>query len=462
MRSIKLRWALAAIAASVAVLFPAAASASHHTTGRAGRHAAGTGGCRVQINVAPRFIEAGESTVVFGELTCPTQPPAGQTVTVYGQSVGGPPASALGTTTTDEHGNYAFPTPALQSNSQLYAIVDGLQSGRRVVKVSPKVTLAGPPDGSQLFTGGGPFIRSHLRRHGLSNKVVFSGSVSPSDQGATVALQRENSVGNEEWHRIGKLSTVGQGGTYSIAHTFVVPGEANIRVVIRSHNFYAPAASEPLSYEISQAQNPALTIESSADPISYGQPVTVSGKIESATATTLALLARTRLQHDFVPVATSTSGAGGAYSFPVQTPTQSTFYKVTGAGKSSSRLFEGVRYGVTASASASSVAAGQPVTFSGTVTPAHAAHPVYLQALSGTGVGYHTVEVAQVAADGTFAITHTFYAASARKLRVKVPGDPENQGAATLAVPLEVTPAPASALTPESPSNSTQPAEGHL
>jgi hypothetical protein len=462
MRSIKLTSALAAIAASVAVLFPAAASAGLHASRHAGRHAAGTGGCHVQINVAPRFIQAGESTVAFGELTCPTQPPAGQTVTVYGQSVGGPPASALGTTTTDEHGNYAFTTPALQSNSQLYAIVYGVQSGHRGVKVSPKVTMTGPPDGSQLFTGGGPFIRSHLRRQGLSNKVVFSGSVSPSDQGATVALQRENSVGNEEWHRIGKLSTVGQGGTYSIAHTFAVPGEANIRVVIRSHKLYAPAASESLSYEISQAQNPALTIESSADPISYGQPVTISGKIESATATTLTLLTRTRLQHDFVPVATSTSGAGGAYSFPVQTPTQSTFYKVTGAGKSSSRLFEGVRYGVTASASASSVAAGQPVTFSGTVTPAHEGHPVYLQALSGSGVNYHTVEVATVAHDGTFAIAHTFYAPGARKLRVKIPGDPENQGAATLAVPLEVTPAPAAALTPEAPGNSTQPAEGHL
>jgi hypothetical protein len=474
MRSIKLRWAPAAIAASVAVLFPAAASAGLHASRHAERHAAGTAGCHVQINVAPRFIQAGEATVVFGELTCPTQPPAGQTVTVYGQPVGGPPASALGTTTTDEHGNYSFTTPALQSNSRLYAIVYGVQSGRRSVKVSPKVTMTtAPPDGSQLFTGGGPFIRSHLRRHGLSNRVVFAGSVSPSDQGATVALQRESSVGNEEWHRIGKLSTVGQGGTYSIAHTFAVPGEANIRVVIRSHRLYAPAASESVSYEISQAQNPALTIESSADPISYGQPVTVSGTIEAPPSSALTLLARNRLQHDFVPVATTrstaaTTGTGSVYSFPVQTPTQSTFYEVTGAGKSSSRLFEGVRYGVTASASASNVAAGQPVTFSGTVTPSHAGepthegHPVYLQALGGAGVGYHTVEVAKVKADGTFTIAHAFYTAGMRQLRVKVPGDPENQGAATLAVPLEVTPAPAATLTPEAPGNSTQPAEGHL
>ncbi len=461
MRSIKLTWALAAIAAMAAALYPAAASARHHAPRHASRHATGMGGCRLNINVAPRFIEAGESTVAFGELTCPTPPPAGQTVTIFGQPAGGPPASALGTATTDEHGNYAFTTAALQANTQFYAIANGIQSGHRTVKVSPKVTMSGPPDGSQLFTGGGPFIHSHLRRQGLSNKVVFSGSVSPADEGAVVALQRESSVGGEEWHRIG-ASTVGQGGTYSIVHIFAIPGDANIRVVVRAPRRNAPGASEPLSYEISQAQNPALTIESSADPISYGQPVTISGKIESATPAPLTLLARTRLQHDFVPVAGTTSGAGGAYSFPVQTPTQSTFYKVTGAGKSSSRLFEGVRYGITATASTTSVAAGQPVTFSGTVTPAHEGHPVYLQALSGSGVGYHTVEVAKVAHDGTFAIAHTFYAATARKLRVKIPGDPENQGAATLAVPLAVTPAPAAALTPETPGNSTPPAEGHF
>ncbi len=464
MRSIKLTWALAAIAAMGAALFPAGASARRHAprhAPRAGRRAPGTGGCRVHLNVAPRFIEAGESTVVFGQLLCPTQPTAGQTVTVFGRSVGGPPAAAAGTTTTDEHGSFALTTPAVLTNSQFYVLVDGVQSGHRGVRVSPKVTMTGPPDGSQLFTGAGPFIRSHLRRQRLSNKVVFSGSVSPADAGALVVLQRESSAAGEEWRRIG-LSTVGQGGTYSITHIFAVPGDANVRVVVRAHKLNAPGASEPLSYEISQAQNPALTIESSADPISYGQPATISGKIESATPTALTLLARNRLQHDFVAVASTTSGTGGAYSFPPQTPTQSTFYKVTGAGKTSSRLFEGVRYGITASASAASVAAGQPVTFSGAVTPVHAGHPVYLQALGGTGVGYHTVEVGQVAADGTFAIAHTFFAASTRKLRVKIPGDPENQGSSTPTVALEVTPAPAAALTPESPGNSAQPAEGHV
>jgi hypothetical protein len=458
MRSTKLIWALTALAATAA-LAPATALALR----RPSAGAAQAGRCRLHMNVAPRFVQAGEATAVFGQLVCPPSAanplPAAQAVTVFADSAGGPPSGAIATATTDEHGNFAVTTPALQSNSVLYATADGVRSVRRPVKVSAKVTLAGPADGSQLFTGGGPFVRSHLRRRGLSNKVVFSGSVSPADAGAVVALQRESSVGVEEWRGIA-WSTVGQGGTYSIVHTFAVPGDANIRVVVHARHRNAAGASEPLSYEISQAQNPALTIESSADPVSFGQPVTIGGKLQAATPTALTLLARTRLQHGFATVATTTSDAAGAYSFPVQTPTQSVFYKVVGGGRTSSRLFEGVRYGVSATASAESVAAGQPVTFAGTVTPAHELHPVYLQALSGSGVGYHTVGVATVGADGRFTIAHAFYTAGVRKLRVKVPGDPENQGAATAPVVLQVTPAPAATLAPEAPGNSAPPFEG--
>ncbi len=161
-------------------------------------------------------------------------------------------------------------------------------------------------------------------------------------------------------------------------------------------------------------------------------------------------------------MATTTSGGDGSYAFPVQTPTQSTFYRVRGAGKTSSRLYEGVRYGLTASSSASSVPAGSPVTLSGTVVPGHAGHPVYLQVQNPSAIGFHTVEIGQVTGESTYSISHVFYAAGARKLRVKIPGDPENQGVASQLFALEVTPAPASALTPEPPGNSAQPSEGRF
>ncbi|HEY2718747.1 MAG TPA: hypothetical protein VGI52_03885, partial [Solirubrobacteraceae bacterium] len=107
MRSNKLTWAVAAVAMAATVI-PATASAR-----RVGRHATPLGGCQIGATVAPRFIETGESTVVFGQLTCTSTPVAGQAVTVFANPAGGAtPASAIGTTTTDEHGNYAFTTPA--------------------------------------------------------------------------------------------------------------------------------------------------------------------------------------------------------------------------------------------------------------------------------------------------------------------------------------------------------------
>jgi protocatechuate 3,4-dioxygenase beta subunit len=472
MRSIKPLGAVVPIAtAALLALAPAVASA-------AGRHAlrhtsvkhdeAPSGGCRLDVNVAPRFIETGETTVVPGLLRGPPRPGAtnpgtsvaGQAVTIFSRSAAAPNASPIGTATTDATGNYQFTTPVLTANSQFYATAAGAKSGRKGVKVSPKISLVGPADGSQLFTGGGPLFRAHARRLGQSNKVTFSGSVSPEDAGAIVALQRESSAGGEEWHRI-DTGTVGQDGKYSIVHTFAVPGDANIRTIVRARKRNAPGASESFSYEISQAENPALTITNSADPLSFGQSVTVSGTIAAPNAP-VTLLERNRLQRGFAAVATVTAGADGTYAFPTQTPQQSTFYKVTGAGKTSSRLFEGVRYGLSAAASASTVQAGRPITFSGTVTPGHAGHPVYLQVQNGTGIRFHTVEVAQVTHEGTYTIEHTLYAVGSRKLRVRVPGDPENQGVASPLFGVEVTPAPAAALTPEPPSNSSQPAEGQL
>lgn len=460
MRSIKLVPAVAAIAAAALTLAPAGALAARdHTRVRA--NGTPSNGCRIDVNVAPRFIETGETTLVYGTLTCPAGTSVeNQTVTVFGRSVASPVPAALGTATTDKTGAYQFPTQPLSANTQFYATAGGAQSGRKGVKVSPKISLAGPPDGSQLFTGGGPAFRAHTRRLGLSNKVVFSGTVSPEDENAIVALQRENSAGGEEWHRI-DTGTVGAGGKYTIVHTFAVPGDANIRVIVHARKRNAPAASESFSYEISQAENPALTIENSADPISFGQSVTISGKIAAPSAP-VTLLERNRLQRGFTAIATVTAAGDGSYTFPAQMPQQSTFYKVTGAGKTSSRLYEGVRYGLTASASASSVQAGQPIIFSGTLTPGHAGHPVYLQVQNGTGVGFHTVEVGQVTSAGTYALEHTLYATGTRQLRVRVPGDPENQGVASSLFAVEVTPAPSSALTPEAPNNSSQPAAGQL
>jgi hypothetical protein len=476
MRSIKLVPALAAIAAATLALAPAGASAARH---HALKHAAkrhGSSGCRLSLNAAPRYVQAGESAEIFGRLTCAGGVSvAAQTVTVLERSLGAPSVTTA-TATTDEHGAYELTTPALQTNSEFTASAAGAQSGHRRVTVAPKVDLSTPPtpaEGSQLFTGVGQALGLHHRRLAhVQNLVRFSGTVSAEEQDAEVVLQRENAIRGEDWHRIDS-GRVQAGGGFSIPHVFRVPGDANIRVVVRPFGFNGRGASDTRSYEISQAQNPLLTIQSSANPISYKQSTGISGTLGAGTAsavagTPLTLLTRTRLQRNFVQVAQGVTSAGGSYEFAAQKPLQSTFYRVSGAGKLSAVLFEGVKYVLTAAASASSAQVGQPVTFSGTVTPWRVGHVVYLQAQDASGLGFHVIQVATVeppatpGGPATFSIPHAFYNAARgpRKVRVKVPGDPEDQGSASQVFEIALTPAPT--LKPEAPGNSSLPAPGQL
>ncbi len=268
MRSFKLAAAVAAAVGSLALSGAAASAAGRHA-GQGGRR---SGGCRVTLNVAPRLITAGESALAFGHMSCRTpNEEDGQTVTLYESSASSPGFSVAGTTTTDAHGFYQLSTGALTVNSIFYVTAGRAQSGQRVVKVAAQVTLSGPPEG---------VVPTNLRT-GRHNRVTFIGTVSPADAGALVVLQRQNAVKGNEWHRI-DLGVVGKEGSFSITHTFVVPGPANIRVMVHSGRRNIASPSNILSYEISQAQNPSLTIESSANPISYGQSTTISGAVAGA------------------------------------------------------------------------------------------------------------------------------------------------------------------------------------
>jgi len=459
--------AIAAVA-TLAALIPAGAFALRGASGARPHHNGSRQGCRLKLNAAPRLVQSGETALLYGTLSCAEAAgAANQTVTVNEHSAGSPGTSVAGTATTDAAGNYQLTSPALTSNSSFAASAAGVSSSTRNVRAAARVTLSGPPDGAQLYTRVGPFVGAKGIAHPLlASQVRFSGTVSPAGGGTLVVLQRENATGNEEWHRIGvtlaHCAGAGVGGEcgYTLTHSFGAPGDANIRVVVRSRHVSAPGVSETFSYEISQAQNPALTITSSADPISRGQSATIGGTLAAGAGGTLTLMARTRTQSAFAPVASTVSGAGGAYAFAPQQPQASTLYQVTGDGQSSARLFEGVKYGLTASVSASSVSAGQPLTFSGTVSPGNVGHPVYVQAQFASGIGYHTVAVGGVAADSTYSIPYTPFAAGHRKLRVKVPGDPGNQGVASPAFEVQVGVPSPDVLPPEALTGSSTPVLG--
>jgi hypothetical protein len=453
-----------AMLAATALLMGAPAGAS------AQKHPSPNGHCRVSIDVAPRQITAGDQVVIFGRLACRGGAQAGgQTVKLYHHLSGSLGFTYVQSTTTDARGFYEFSRAdgVVDTNRSWYVRSHRARSADRRIRVAAQVSLAGPPEGSQLLTGP-------------ANKVTFTGSVSPADVGAHVILQRQNAATGGEWHRIDS-AVVQPGGGYSIVHRFLVPGDANIRTLVRSQGRNVPSPSNVLEYEISQAQNPALTIMASANPISFGQAVTITGTLTGGASKPVTLLARTDRQ-SFAPVAEVMTDPNGNYSFPPQTPVNSTFYQVATANPvcaiapanvrapcnvphnegqvKSAVLFEGVRDVLTAQVSATTVQAGSQLTFSGSVAPSHSGHVLYLERQNASGQGFHVVQLGTVNPDSSFTIVHTVYDAGAKVFRVHIPGGPENQGAVSQAFAIQVTPGPAAALTPEAPGNAALPAEG--
>jgi hypothetical protein len=441
MRSTKLSpavWAAAAATASLA-LAPAGAIAApaHQSLAKSHKHA-GVAGCRVSAFVEPHLVTSGEAVQVFGQLVCPGGAGAAvnQTITVYEHTAGTAGFKVVGTVTSAAGGFYSTVPGTISANSVFYARALGARSASRAVKVAPLVTLAGPaPDASQLKTGP-------------HNRVLFTGTVSPSDAGAQVFLERENATSSEEWISI-QGALVRADGTFSILHQFVVPGDANLRVIVRPHrSFEVRGTSNTLSYVIAQPQNPKLTINSSADPVSYGQPVTLSGVLAGGAGKKVTVFSRTAKQ-PFAKVEEVTADATGEYKFLIPAATTSTFYHVTSGGISSTVLFEGVKYLLTATAAPTTAQAGQPVTFAGTVTPGNAGKVVYLERENAFGGGFHVTNITTVTAASTYSITHFVFGSAKQVFRVKVPGDPANQAVSSATFPIEVTPAPAGTLRPK-------------
>jgi hypothetical protein len=457
MRSIKLVPLLTATAALLA-LAPAGASAR-----RAAAHPHASGPCRAHLEAPKAPIASGEAVTLFGTLSCPQPAQAGgRPITLFEQSAPNAGFTSLPPTTTEANGAFQVTPPLFTTNSVFYAVAEGAQSARRTIRVAAAITPLPPTpvEGAQLFTRSG-------RARNKRNAVTFAGVVSQQDKGAVVVLQRESATANEEWRAI-QRGTVDESGKYAIVHHFLVPGDANLRVVVHPRGINAPSATSPTSYEISQTQNPALTVETSADPLLYGQAATIKGVVAGAPANTpVTLLARNR-GGQLTPAASAQTGAGGAYEFAPQTPLTNTIYRVQTATAKSALLFEGVKYALTVAPTVGTVPAGQPVMFSGSVQPALVGHAVYVERQGAARLGWRVVDVGTVGAPAKageaapFSITHTFYSPGALHLRVKIPGDPGNQSAAGAPSEVTVTPVPASALAPEAPGNTKLPGEGQL
>lgn len=448
MRTIRLV-ALMAAATAASALAPMSASARRVVQ----RHAHAARACHIRLEVPKAPLAAAETATIAGKLSCPgLVEPGERQVTLYERSALQSGFTALAPVTSEKSGAFEVTPPPLETSTTFYAVAEGSKSARRTLRVAALVTPEAPTpaEGAQLLTGDGGRLQSPKR-------VEFAGSVKPFYVGERVVLQRESSTGNEEWRAI-QLSTVKAGGKYRFEHRFLVPGEANIRVVAHPLKLNAPSASTPSSYEISQVQNPQLTLEANADPLSFGQSAELKGIVPSAQSSPVqvTLLERTLASRSLLPVATM-STVGGAYKF-ARTPQLNAIFQVRAGSVRSSLLFEGVKHLLTFTPPTSSVAVGAPLEFSGSVLPAGR---VYLERQNTGALGWHVIDSVGAPVN-SFVIDHAFAAPGSELLRIKVPGGEGHQAIASAPFKVEVTPAPASTLSPEAPSAAHLPPEGQL
>jgi hypothetical protein len=238
-----------------------------------------------------------------------------------------------------------------------------------------------------------------------------------------VALQSSYGTSGEHWRTIG-LARVDGDGRFAILHSFRTPGEVSLRAVTHPKGATL-GASQPLTYEITQAQNTALTIETSKDPIIFGQSLTISGAAAGPAPQQVTLFAHAP-GHPFAAVASASTGEGGSYAFSVS-PRTSTAYQVRTATESSTVLFEGLRYRLTQDAAPASVAALTPLTLSGTLVPAPAGQRVLLEQQNGSGRGFHVLATGLTDSLGHFTVTYVFARPGSYVLRIKVPAGPSSQ-----------------------------------
>jgi hypothetical protein len=396
-----------------------------HTRG-SGHH----GSCQISLEASSTRVIAGASVTLSGKLQCASAADLGaQPLTVFqrGRASG---MSEVATASTAADGSFQVPDLTVTANTIFIARAPGGKRARVAVKVAPLITLSGP-SGAQLATRTGAGAAG--ARH---NRFTFTGTVTPVAAGERVTLQREYSTTDEQWHPIA-FARVQEDGSFSISHGFRTSGEVSVRVVIHPRGEIA-GASEALTYVIAQAQNPQLTIASSADPVSSGQPVQITGIALGAPGQSVKLLARTP-GHPFAPVAEATTDEGGAYEFTVS-PLQSTTYRVSSETTVSTPLFEGVKYDLTLNPPPSSVAAGTPLSFTGTLLPAQPGEVVFLERENSSGTGFRLLDSAIVEADGSFSITHSFTRQGNWTLRVRVPADAESLGSTSAPFTLTVVP----------------------
>ena len=386
--------------------------------------------CQVTIAAAPVRVLAGQSVELSGSVTCPADlatPVAPVEIRERVAGSGLRTAVLARTLAAADDGSFSTTAGPLTANTVFQATLGGAQT-RIAVKVAPAVTLSASPAPEAVRPAG---ATARTRR----TKTRFSGSVTPAVPGALVALQ-VTSATSGRWRSIGWTHT-DIDGAYSIERVLHSAGAETVRTLVHPRRHLSVGLSEQLSLQGLQAQRPALTIGTSADPAVDGHAVQISGVAAAGPGVAVKLLGRAAGGSWTVLGETTTDQAGG-YSFE-QTPPETTSYRVAEATSASTVLKQRVAFALAPEPTGSTATAGDAVVFTGTVAHASSGTPVVLEALAATGLNFHPLATGTVGPAQEYSIAHAF-PAGVYTLRLRVPGDTAHSAAAGSPFALTVTP----------------------
>ncbi len=385
------------------------------------------------INAIPNPIDAGEGVFIYGHLN--VGPVGGQTIILYHHLAGsGAGYTRVGQTTTDSRGFYEFTRAedVVMTNRSWFVRDAGIhQIHSRTVFERVAASVSMSASSSTAVTG---------------QPVVFTGQVQPNHAGERVVLQEETASG--DWRDL-KSDRLDGGSNYSITYRWRFAGDHTVRVLFPSDRRNVRGSANPVTVTVQQKQRPGFTINSSDQLISYGQSVTISGVLDTAASATtpepgvpVTLWARNATQNQFTPIADTTTGSDGSYTFAPQSPTYNTVYQVRltlGPGRRSAVLFEGVQDVLSITPSSTTSQVGGHVTFTGNVLPDKAGHVIYLQRLGADG-DWHSEEIRIVSGASTFQFGWTFGKAGTYQFRARITSGGGNVGGASAPVTIQVSP----------------------
>jgi hypothetical protein len=379
------------------------------------------------IAATPNPILAGQGVLIYGQLN--TADNSGQEIKLFHRIIPKKSFSLVQTTTTNSYGFYHFTRAegvVMSNRSWFVRGPDGTHSRTITEGVAAVVSLNAST--TSAVTG---------------QRIVFTGSVSPSHPYQLVKLEEQNALSGNGWSTIASTYT-NASSDFALSHGFRVAGDYTLRAVFPGDPRNLEGDSDSITVSVQQRQHPLFTIDSSDPIIAAGASVTISGKLLSSASTpepsTTVGLYGGKPGGTKELLATTTTGSDGSYSFTYSPIHNEVFFVATTSKpfRKTANLYEGVQDVVTIQASSTTSEQGGSVTLSGTVTPNHTGHVIHLQILGPHGF-WHNVATGVVASGSTYSFTYTFGQDGTVQLRARIDGGPENVGGASPPVTITVS-----------------------